>query len=139
MEVFRKPVDFKKIKRTEPLLPTEEQGKAISEICRAADEGRNETFLIHGVTGSGKTEIFLQSIAHVIEQGKSAIVLVPEISLTPQTVERFVSRFGEQVAILAPVYRWGSETMNSSGFAAVVWMSLSVSVPLFLHRSKILD
>src|SRR5690242_19033040 len=53
----------------------------------------SSTFLLHGVTGSGKTEIYLQAIAHALEQGKGAIVLVPEISLTPQTVERFKARF----------------------------------------------
>jgi primosomal protein N' len=53
----------------------------------------NSTFLLHGVTGSGKTEIYLQAIAHALEQGRGAIVLVPEISLTPQTVERFKARF----------------------------------------------
>src|SRR5438552_6156618 len=51
------------------------------------------TFLLHGVTGSGKTEVYLQAIAHALEQRKGAIVLVPEISLTPQTVERFKARF----------------------------------------------
>ena len=53
----------------------------------------SKTFLLHGVTGSGKTEVYLQAIAHALEQGKGAIVLVPEISLTPQTVERFKARF----------------------------------------------
>jgi primosomal protein N' (replication factor Y) len=55
--------------------------------------GRSKTFLLHGVTGSGKTEVYLQAIAHALERGKGAIVLVPEISLTPQTVERFKARF----------------------------------------------
>jgi len=55
--------------------------------------GRGATFLLHGVTGSGKTEVYLQAIAHALERGQGAIVLVPEISLTPQTVERFKARF----------------------------------------------
>ena len=53
----------------------------------------SSAFLLHGVTGSGKTEVYLQAIAHALEQGKGAIILVPEISLTPQTVERFKARF----------------------------------------------
>ena len=56
--------------------------------------------LLYGVTGSGKTEVYLQAIAHGLEQGKGAIIMVPEISLTPQTVERFQSRFGDQIAVL---------------------------------------
>ena len=56
--------------------------------------------LLHGVTGSGKTEVYLQAIDHLLELGKGAIVLVPEISLTPQTVERFVARFGREIAVL---------------------------------------
>jgi len=56
--------------------------------------------LLYGVTGSGKTEVYLQAIAHVLERGRGAIVLVPEISLTPQTVERFASRFGARIAVL---------------------------------------
>ncbi|MES1180612.1 MAG: primosomal protein N', partial [Verrucomicrobiota bacterium] len=64
------------------------QNKSISSFCI-----HPSTFLLHGVTGSGKTEIYLQAIAHALEQGTGAIVLVPEISLTPQTVERFKARF----------------------------------------------
>ncbi|MDD7593662.1 MAG: primosomal protein N' [Peptoniphilaceae bacterium] len=58
------------------------------------------TYLICGVTGSGKTEIYLQLVARALEEGKEAIVLVPEISLTPQTIQRFAGRFGDQIAIL---------------------------------------
>jgi primosomal protein N' (replication factor Y) (superfamily II helicase) len=84
----------------ETILPTQNivlnpsQAKALGEITKAMDaEKPSHTFLLHGVTGSGKTEIYLQALAHALEQGKGAIVLVPEISLTPQTVERFKARF----------------------------------------------
>ena len=64
-----------------------------------ADAGKR-VILLHGVTNSGKTEVYLQAIAKVLALGKSAIVLVPEISLTPQTVRRFRARFGEQLSVL---------------------------------------
>ena len=69
----------------------QDAGSTLSSSSSPPDAG--STFLLHGVTGSGKTEIYLQAIAHALEQGKGAIVLVPEISLTPQTVERFKARF----------------------------------------------
>jgi len=74
-----------------PLLANSQRGEGekLSSILHPP----SSTFLLHGVTGSGKTEIYLQAIAHTLEQGKGAIVLVPEISLTPQTVERFKARF----------------------------------------------
>jgi primosomal protein N' (replication factor Y) len=62
-------------------------------LDRAAPTGASKVFLLHGVTGSGKTEVYLQALAHALKQGKGGIVLVPEISLTPQTVERFKARF----------------------------------------------
>ncbi len=72
--------------RDEPTIPETRNPKS-------EDLLPSKVFLLHGVTGSGKTEIYLQAIAHALEQGKGAIVLVPEISLTPQTVERFKARF----------------------------------------------
>jgi primosomal protein N' (replication factor Y) len=66
-----------------------------STVLSAALPGQSRTFLLHGVTGSGKTEVYLQAIAYALERGKGAIVLVPEISLTPQTVERFKARFSQ--------------------------------------------
>ena len=73
--------------------PSEDTLKRGHQTPSSALHPRSSTFLLHGVTGSGKTEIYLQAIAHALEQGKGAIVLVPEISLTPQTVERFKARF----------------------------------------------
>ncbi len=98
--VKRNPVSKKNYERTEHNNPTPEQDNAIKSIEKAIDKNENEVFLLHGVTGSGKTEVFLQAIAHTVDMGKTALVLVPEISLTPQILERFVRRFGERVAIL---------------------------------------
>jgi primosomal protein N' (replication factor Y) len=85
-----------------------EQAQVFERVCRALDlreEGADapKPLLLHGVTGSGKTEIYLQAIQRVLEQGRTAIMMVPEISLTPQTVERFKSRFAStqhEVAVL---------------------------------------
>lgn len=73
---------------------------AMEPIIRSIEGNYQETFLLNGVTGSGKTEVYLQSIQSVLDKGKEAIVLVPEISLTPQMVERFKGRFGNDVAVL---------------------------------------
>jgi primosomal protein N' (replication factor Y) (superfamily II helicase) len=95
----RDPYAREQIIPTQPLPLSPEQSRAMEKVLAAmhADHGSGDsasrTFLLHGVTGSGKTEIYLQAIAKVLEQGKGAIVLVPEISLTPQTVERFKARF----------------------------------------------
>ena len=70
------------------------------EVVRAVDLNSHDTYLLYGITGSGKTEVYMELIDKVINNGKSAIMLVPEISLTPQIVDRFVTRFGNLVAIL---------------------------------------
>ncbi|MFA5881900.1 MAG: primosomal protein N', partial [Eubacteriales bacterium] len=98
--VRRDPYALRSFPETEPLNPTSEQKKALRKITGALDRGKHETFLLHGVTGSGKTEVYLQAIAHCLAKGRQAIVLVPEISLTPQMVERFKGRFGSLVAVL---------------------------------------
>ena len=130
----RDPYAKEVISKTDPLPLNAEQAQALAAICQRMDEPDGEkestgereteqrvrtspsppasvapatprTFLLHGVTGSGKTEVYLQAIAHALAQGRGAVVLVPEISLTPQTVERFKARFSHgplqtQVAVL---------------------------------------
>ena len=82
------------------LSPNPEQKHALDSIKDCMDSKAHRVFLLHGVTGSGKTEVYLQSIAHALKSGRSSIILVPEISLTPQTIARFRARFGERIAVL---------------------------------------
>ena len=100
MEVKRDPFVNKDFLAFPKLVPSEEQEIAIDKIGNCIENGINSAYLIHGVTGSGKTEIYLQLIEKVIKKGKQGIVLVPEISLTPQTVARFMGRFRERIAVL---------------------------------------
>src|SRR5690606_32837049 len=86
--------------RTKPLPLTELQAAAFARIAEAVEAERPCTMLLQGVTGSGKTEVYLQAIERCILGGRQAIVLVPEIALTPQMVERFKGRFGDAVAVL---------------------------------------
>ncbi|MDC3416444.1 primosomal protein N' [Aquibacillus salsiterrae] len=99
-EVYRNPYKEENYKRTTPLGLTEEQTEVIKPIWTSIDQNEHEVFLLHGVTGSGKTEVYLQAIQKVLAHQKGAIVLVPEISLTPQMVKRFKGRFGSDVAVL---------------------------------------
>jgi primosomal protein N' (replication factor Y) (superfamily II helicase) len=80
--------------------PTAAQRAALERIVERIDAPVGTPLLLHGVTGSGKTEVYLRSVAAALERGRSAIVLVPEIALTPQTAGRFVERFGDAVAIM---------------------------------------
>lgn len=95
VEVFRNRT-FDEAVRTKAFAATEEQKNAIDTIKNA----QSGVFLIHGVTGSGKTEVYLQLVEEVIKKGRQAIVLVPEISLTPQITDRFYKRFGSVVAVM---------------------------------------
>ena len=100
MEVYRDPYENREFGKTSPLPLTDAQTSAIGPILDSVGKNTHKVFLLYGVTGSGKTEIYLQSIQDVIDKGKEAIVLVPEIALTPQMVNRFKGRFGNLVAVL---------------------------------------
>ena len=100
-KVERNPLNSKNIEDTQNLKLTDEQQKAFNKVAETIDNNKYEQFLLYGVTGSGKTEVYLQLIDKAIKEDKSAIVLVPEISLTPQMLDRFISRFGkEKIAVL---------------------------------------
>lgn len=86
---------------TQKLQLTKEQQNAYEKVEASLQENQYQTFLLYGVTGSGKTEVYLQLIQEALEKGKTAILLVPEISLTPQMLDRFIARFGkEELAVL---------------------------------------
>jgi primosomal protein N' (replication factor Y) len=125
-QMRRDPLANRKVLPTRPLPLMPEQAAALAQViaalesgarasppaaaapslstaggdARAPDSPAPKPVLLFGVTGSGKTEVYLQAIARALEQGKGAIVLVPEIALTPQTVQRFAARFGKRIAVL---------------------------------------
>ncbi len=97
--VYRNPIRVQE-KAAKKLEYTEEQRNAIDQFRKDYREGIRETYLVHGVTGSGKTEVYMEMIADVIASGRQAILLIPEIALTYQIVMRFYRRFGERVSIM---------------------------------------
>lgn len=98
-DALRNPVCYRRTEEKETIL-TKEQEQAVSVFAQDYENGYRNTYLVYGVTGSGKTEVYMQMIRHVVESGKQAIVLIPEIALTYQTVLRFYNRFGNRVSIL---------------------------------------
>ena len=108
--VVRDPHADEQFIATSKLVLNEEQVRALKEVTQAFDSPENACpILLHGVTGSGKTEIYLQAIRATLDRGRTAIVLVPEISLTPQTVERFKGRFAEAQDAVAVLHSHLSE------------------------------
>ena len=101
VEVYRDPLaGFKDDEKPAPIKLNDKQQHALDEIAKAIDEKKAETFLLEGITGSGKTEVYLHAISKALAQGRTALMLVPEISLTPQMVRQVKARFGQEVAVL---------------------------------------
>lgn len=100
VEVLRNPLSLESVSPNRAFILNTDQLTAFNAISGTIENNQHKVFLLHGVTGSGKTEVYIQAISKAIERGRGAIVLVPEIALTPQIVSRFVGRFGSRVAIL---------------------------------------
>ena len=98
-EVYRTTAKNNTVNSTRVVLNKNQQ-RICDVICKEYEEGQRNTYLIHGVTGSGKTEVYLKTIEYIVAQGRQVIVLIPEIALTYQTVRRFTERFGNRVAFL---------------------------------------
>ncbi|HXH60146.1 MAG TPA: primosomal protein N' [Fimbriimonadaceae bacterium] len=94
------PVEEEQIERTVPPVPNPAQQKAIDALTKAIEERKGERFLLYGVTGSGKTEVYLRAAADVLEKGRQVLYLVPEIALTAQVVAQLRGRFGKGVAVM---------------------------------------
>ncbi len=98
-QIYRNPVPVQE-GEYQPVLLNEEQSFIVNDFCRDYDGGLRGGCLLHGITGSGKTEVYMEIIAHVVGMGKQVILLIPEIALTYQTVQRFYRRFGDRISIM---------------------------------------
>lgn len=98
-EYYRNPIKIATERQNGKELSLSQQ-KIITDILQDYDSGHRQTYLIHGITGSGKTEVYMKLIEEVVERGRQAIVLIPEIALTYQTVVRFYRRFGDRVSVM---------------------------------------
>ena len=117
------------------LILTADQQRAVDRIVQGLDRFHPEKILLYGITGSGKTEVYLRAIRHGLDRGRQALVLIPEISLTPQMIERFLERFPGQLAVLhsrlTPAARsreW--ERIRTGGAPVVLGARSAVFAPL---------
>jgi len=136
LEVRREPISYQSITPSSPLKLTAAQELAFRSVSDVMHEVKNSpaVFLLHGVTGSGKTEIYLQALAETVKLGKRGIVLVPEIALTPQTIERFAARFPHKVAVLHSKLSLGEQfdewhRINNGEFDVVIGSRSAIFAP----------
>ena len=142
-EVFRRP-QFDAKRAAEPLQLREEQQRAYEKLKSHLYEEKSSVSLLYGVTGSGKTAVYLKLIGDVLKQGKGALVLVPEIALTPQLMQTFMSHFGDQVAVLHSALQVGQrydewKRIRSGQATVVVGTRSAVFAPLKNPGLIILD
>ncbi|WP_238483701.1 replication restart helicase PriA [Anaerosporobacter faecicola] len=97
--LYRNPIKNKQ-EMQKPVTLTEKQQEIVNDFTKEYEEGKRRTYLLHGITGSGKTEVYMEMMDHVLKQGKQVILLIPEIALTYQTVMRFYKRFGDRISIM---------------------------------------
>ncbi len=98
-EIYRSPLQGKTIKAKQEIILNDEQQAAFDSLINQFEEGDKTVALLYGITGSGKTQVYIKLIESVLAKGRSAIMMVPEISLTPQIVDRFCSHFGDKIAV----------------------------------------
>ncbi len=100
-EQYRNPLtDFSKRTKPKSITLNQQQTAALQQINESIERSESKTYLLEGITGSGKTEVYLHAISNALQRGKNALMLVPEISLTPQMVSQVNARFGKEVAVL---------------------------------------
>ena len=141
---YRDPLVGLNVELLPPVSLSPTQAEALEPVLGAAREHRQESFLLHGVTGSGKTEMYLRAIEQVLGQGRQAIVLVPEIALTPQAIRRFSARFAGRIAVqhsgLGEGERYDQWSQIRDGAADIVIGSRSaLFAPLPRHGLIIVD
>ena len=145
IEIKREPISYQHITPSSPLKLTVAQELAfgsIKDMIHGAKTHPN-VFLLHGVTGSGKTEVYLQALAEAVKMGKRGIVLVPEIALTPQTIERFASRFPHKVAVLHSKLSAGEQfdewhRIRNGEFDAVIGSRSTIFAPSLIWALSLL-
>lgn len=133
-EVVRNPYDIP-FQPAQPLTLTPEQSSCVEKINQAVADQHYSTFLLHGVTGSGKTQVYIEAIKEALQRGRTALVLVPEISLTPQMVARFKSHFDKTVAVFHSSMSLGERfdswrKTRSGDFKIVIGTRSAVFAPL---------
>lgn len=137
-ERHRDPFLAEKLPEDKCLTLNSEQSEAVSEICSSIDAEAFQAFLLHGVTGSGKTEVYLRTVEHCLKNGRQALILVPEIALTPQLVARFRARFEPSGCKLAVLHSGLSDgerydawrAINRGEVAIVIGARSAVFAPL---------